>query len=88
MWTQIKRMGNSPAFKPLSRRLGKKPVITAVNSLAMDGGTGFVVDCDLAIVADTAYFGLPEVKRRLAPIGALYHDSSVRLDCKERRNLL
>jgi enoyl-CoA hydratase/carnithine racemase len=62
-------MGNSPAFKPLSRRLGKKPVIAAVNGLAMDGGTEFAVDCDLVIVADTAYFGLPEVKRGLAPIG-------------------
>lgn len=29
------RMGNAPAFKPLSRRLGKKPVIAAVNGLAM-----------------------------------------------------
>src|SRR5687768_15601434 len=33
-----KRMGNAPAFKPLSRRLGKKPVIAAVNGLAMGGG--------------------------------------------------
>jgi enoyl-CoA hydratase/carnithine racemase len=64
-----KRMGNVPAFKPLSRRLGKKPVIAAVNGLAMGGGTEFVVNCDLVIAADTAYFGLPEVKRGVAPIG-------------------
>jgi enoyl-CoA hydratase/carnithine racemase len=64
-----KRMGNSPAFKPLSRRLGKKPVIAAVNGLAMGGGAEFVVNCDLVIAADTAHFGLPEVKRGLAPIG-------------------
>ncbi|TRX95058.1 hypothetical protein FHL15_004143 [Xylaria flabelliformis] len=63
------RMGNSPAFKPLSRRLGKKPVIAAVNGLAMGGGCEFVVNCDLVVAADDAYFGLPEVKRGLAAIG-------------------
>lgn len=64
-----KRMGNAPAFKPLSRRLGKKPVIAAVNGLAMGGGCEFVVNCDLVIAADDAYFGLPEVKRGIAAIG-------------------
>jgi enoyl-CoA hydratase/carnithine racemase len=64
-----KRMGNAPAFELLSRRLGKKPVIAAVNGLAMGGGTEFAVNCDLVIAADTAYFGLPEVKRGVAPIG-------------------
>jgi enoyl-CoA hydratase/carnithine racemase len=34
-----KREGNSPAFKPLSRVQGSKPVIAAVNGLAMGGGT-------------------------------------------------
>jgi enoyl-CoA hydratase/carnithine racemase len=58
--------------KPLSRRLGKKPVIAAVNGLAMGGGTEFAVNCDLIIAADTATFGLPEVKRGVAPFaGAL-----------------
>uniref|UniRef100_L2FS75 Enoyl-hydratase n=1 Tax=Colletotrichum fructicola (strain Nara gc5) TaxID=1213859 RepID=L2FS75_COLFN len=64
-----KRMGNAPAFKPLSRRLGKKPVIAAVNGLAMGGGCEFVVNCDLVVAADDAYFGLPEVKRGIAAIG-------------------
>ncbi|KAF2837366.1 enoyl-CoA hydratase/isomerase [Patellaria atrata CBS 101060] len=63
------RLGNAPAFKPLSRRLGKKPVIAAVNGLAMGGGTEFAVNCDLVIASETAYFGLPEVKRGVAPIG-------------------
>ncbi|WQF78905.1 Putative enoyl-CoA hydratase/isomerase, ClpP/crotonase-like domain superfamily [Colletotrichum destructivum] len=64
-----KRMGNAPAFKPLSRRLGKKPVVAAVNGLAMGGGCEFVVNCDLVVAADDAYFGLPEVKRGIAAIG-------------------
>jgi enoyl-CoA hydratase/carnithine racemase len=64
-----KRMGNSPAFKPLSRRLGKKPVIAAVNGLAMGGGCEFVVNCDLVVASEDAVFGLPEVKRGVAPIG-------------------
>lgn len=38
------RLGNAPAFEPLSRRLGKKPVIAAVNGLAMGAGTEFAVN--------------------------------------------
>ncbi|KAI0127124.1 enoyl-CoA hydratase/isomerase [Xylariales sp. AK1849] len=63
------RMGNAPAFKPLSRRIGKKPVIAAVNGLAVGGGCEFIVNCDLVVAAEDAYFGLPEVKRGLAAIG-------------------
>jgi len=63
------RMGNAASFKPLSRRLGKKPVIAAVNGLSMGGGTEFIVNCDLVVAARDAYFGLPEVKRGIAPIG-------------------
>jgi enoyl-CoA hydratase/carnithine racemase len=64
-----KRMGNAPKFTPLSRRRGKKPVIAAVNGLAAGGGTEFIVNCDLVIAAEDAYFTLPEVKRGLSPIG-------------------
>lgn len=64
-----KRLGNAPPFTPLSRRMGKKPVIAAVNGLAMGGGTEFVVNCDLVVAAREATFCLPEVKRGLAAIG-------------------
>ncbi|KKA24655.1 Carnitinyl-CoA dehydratase [Rasamsonia emersonii CBS 393.64] len=63
------RVGNRPAFTPLSRRLGKKPVIAAVNGLAVGAGTEFVVNCDLVVAAENATFALPEVKRGVAPIG-------------------
>ncbi|KAL7620795.1 hypothetical protein AAE478_009793 [Parahypoxylon ruwenzoriense] len=63
------RMRNPPAFKSLSRRLGKKPVIAAVNGLAMGAGCEFVINCDLVIAADDAYFALPEVKRGVAAVG-------------------
>ncbi|KAH6673102.1 enoyl-CoA hydratase/isomerase [Halenospora varia] len=60
------RLGNAPAFKPLSRRLGKKPVVAAVNGLAMGRGRSLL---DLVVAAETAYFALPEVKRGVSPIG-------------------
>lgn len=50
-----------------------KPWIAAVNGPALAGGFEIVLACDLAIAADTAIFGLPEVKRGLiASAGGLY----------------
>jgi crotonobetainyl-CoA hydratase len=40
-----------------------KPTIAAVNGFALGGGTELVLQSDLAVAADTATFGLPEVKR-------------------------
>ncbi|GAA4658465.1 crotonase/enoyl-CoA hydratase family protein [Gordonia humi] len=42
-----------------------KPTIAAVNGPALGGGTELVLASDLAITADTAVFGLPEVTRGL-----------------------
>lgn len=42
-----------------------KPVIVAVNGSALGGGTELVLAADLAVVAEHATFGLPEVKRGL-----------------------
>lgn len=42
-----------------------KPLIAAVNGLALGGGWEIVLACDLVIASDTAYFGFPEVKRGL-----------------------
>lgn len=40
-----------------------KPTIAAVNGFALGGGTEIVLASDLAVAADHATFGLPEVKR-------------------------
>ena len=43
-----------------------KPVIAAVNGLALGGGFEIALACDLMVVAEHAYFGLPEPKVGLA----------------------
>ena len=44
-----------------------KPTIARVNGSAYGGGVGLIACCDIAIAADTAKFGLTEVKLGLAP---------------------
>ena len=52
-------------FAGLVRHWIDKPVIAAVNGYAMGGGTEIALACDLVVAADSATFGLPEVKRGL-----------------------
>ena len=46
-----------------------KPVIAAVNGLALAGGTEVIGACDLRVAAPHATLGLSEVKRGVAPGG-------------------
>lgn len=48
-------------FGGFSRRRGKKPVLAAVNGLALGGGFEMVLNCDVAVAAPGAQFGLPEI---------------------------
>lgn len=55
------------------RRQRTKPLIAAVEGAALGGGFEVVLSCDLVVASSTATFGLPEVKRSLAPIcGGLF----------------
>jgi len=55
-----------------------KPLIAAVEGVALGGGFEMVMACDLVVAADNARFGLPEVKRGLvATSGALFRTARV-----------
>jgi enoyl-CoA hydratase/carnithine racemase len=50
-------------FGGLSRRTGKKPIIAAVNGLALGGGCEMITNTDIVIASERAFFGFPEVAR-------------------------
>jgi enoyl-CoA hydratase len=52
-------------FAGIVTRSFPKPMIAAVNGHALAGGFEIMLSCDLAVAADTATFGLPEVSRGL-----------------------
>lgn len=63
--------GESPSIKGrglggLTEQQPKKPLIAAVEGYALAGGFELAISCDLIVAADTAQFGIPEVKRGLA----------------------
>jgi enoyl-CoA hydratase/carnithine racemase len=58
------------ALLALLAKLGK-PVVACVNGAVMAGGLGLLAACDLAIAADDARFGAPEVELGLFPYMAL-----------------
>jgi enoyl-CoA hydratase len=72
-------LGETPAIP--GRGLGgiteappRKPLIAAVEGWALAGGFELLLACDLVVAAETARFGVPEVKRSLiAAAGAAVH---------------
>ena len=63
----------STAYADLFRlvRASNLPSIARVNGVCMAGGMGLAAMCDMAIAADHAQFGLPEVKIGLFPMQVL-----------------
>ncbi|GMF89549.1 unnamed protein product [Aspergillus oryzae] len=62
----------SSGFGGLSRRGGKKPIICAVNGICLGGGCEMIVNADMVIACEKAFFGFPEVQRGVVAIaGAL-----------------
>src|SRR5262245_47926950 len=74
----ISRMPEPPSPRQViarARRMGAlfralsdcaKPVVAAVHGYALGGGCSLVMSCDLAVAAEDALFGYPELKAGLA----------------------
>jgi enoyl-CoA hydratase/carnithine racemase len=69
------RMGNPPSgFAGLTSRFDlAKPLIAAVNGVAMGGGFEIALACDLIIASENAVFALPEPKVGLAALAGGLH---------------
>jgi enoyl-CoA hydratase len=64
------RVGSGPGTERggpygIIRRRRSKPLIAAVEGVALGGGMEIVLACDLVVASTTASFGLPEVRRGL-----------------------
>ena len=70
--TSSPRGGFAGLTNPRERRL-TKPVIAAVNGYALGGGFEIAMACDIVVAAETATFGLPEVKRGIVAGGGGMH---------------
>lgn len=59
----------TPGLEVFTNRCYPKPVICAVNGVAVGGGFELAMASDIVIAADHASFGMPEVKRGLVGAG-------------------
>jgi enoyl-CoA hydratase len=55
----------SRGFAGVTQRPPRKPLVAAVEGYALAGGFEVVLACDLVVAAESAKFGIPEVKRGL-----------------------
>jgi enoyl-CoA hydratase len=80
----IRSRNKLDALKGINSRLFKavedceKPVIAAVNGLALGGGCELALSCDIRICSENAKFGLPEASLGIIPgAGGMYRMSRV-----------
>ncbi len=80
----IRSRNKLDALKGINSRLFKaiedceKPVIAAVNGLALGGGCELALSCDIRVCSENAKFGLPEASLGIIPgAGGMYRMSRV-----------
>ena len=71
-----------------SRFDGRKPVIAAVNGLAMGGGFEIVLACDIAVASEHAVFALPEPRVGLAALAGGLHRLPRQIGHKQAMGML
>jgi len=71
-----------------SRFDGRKPVIAAVNGLAMGGGFEIVLACDIAVASERALFALPEPRVGLAALAGGLHRLPRQIGHKQAMGML
>jgi crotonobetainyl-CoA hydratase len=83
-------MGSPPSgFAGLTARYDlNKPVIAAVNGIAMGGGFEIALACDLIIAADHAVFALPEPKVGLAALAGGLHRLPRQIGLKQAMGMI
>lgn len=65
-----------------------KPVIAAVNGMAMGGGFEIALACDIIVAADTAIFALPEPRVGLAALAGGMHRLPREIPLKQAMGML
>ena len=76
-------------FAGLAHRFNmKKPVIAAVNGLAMGGGFEVALACDIIIAAENAFFALPEPRVGLAALAGGLHRLSRQIPMKQAMGMI
>jgi len=76
-------------FAGLTERFGmQKPVIAAVNGLAMGGGFEIALACDLIVAAENAFFALPEPRVGLAALAGGLHRLPRQIPLKQAMGMI
>jgi len=66
----------------------KKPIIGAVNGLAMGGGFEVALACDIIIASENAFFALPEPRVGLAALAGGLHRLSRQIPMKQAMGMI